>query len=127
MVDNYESAKVISLDYESLNKKRLFFIELWEDEMEISTGFPIKESDISQIEKSTSTFETSANFDFMGRNIGGFVVGGFILFIMFFSTCFKSSNYSWDNSNSAYSNDTSKVERSNNNYYRGRSSRSRGK
>jgi len=124
---NYESEKVIALDYESLNKKQLLSIELWEDEMEISTGFQIKESDITQIEKNESPINGSAFLSFVGNNIGGVLFGAFFLLMIFLGTCTQQNNNSRNNSNSAYSSDTTKVERSNNNYYRGRSSRSRGK
>lgn len=124
---NYESEKVISLDYESLDKKRLLSIELWEDEMEISTGFLTKEAEITQIKKSETPLNDSAFLSFLSNNIASVIGGAFFLIVILLSTCTEQSNNSRNNSNSAYDSDTSKIERSNNNYYRGRSSRSRGK
>ena len=114
----YETEKVNSLDYINENDTKFLAIELWDDEIEVSTGIPIKENSISKIEKGSSTISSSAIVNFIGKYIIAVIVACFLFFSFLLKQC--SHNNSW-NSNSNYNkNDSTKVYR-NNSYYRNRS------
>ncbi len=120
---DFETERVDSIDYANKNNTRFFSIEVWDDEVEISTGIPIQESDIKQIEKGKYNILNSSVINFIGNYIGLVLVIVFVLTTALLQKC--SNNNSW-NDDSRYSNDSTKVHRSNN-YYRGRSSGGFGK
>ncbi len=115
---DYESERVNSLDYTNSDDTQFFAIQLWDDEIEISTGILISKNDITNIQerKSSSVANT------IGKYFVGFIFGGFILVTLLLNKC---SNNSWNDRRDP--NDSTKVYRNTNNYYRGRSSRGYGK
>lgn len=113
----YETEQVDSLDYTNKNDTRLFSIELWDDEIEVSTGFPIKESDISNIQEGKPSLGSTSLEGFFSKYFSWILIGGFIVVSSLMKTC--SSRNTWNNDNQ-YQNDSTKVNRSNS-YYRGRS------
>ncbi|WP_194768739.1 DUF4178 domain-containing protein [Tamlana sp. I1] len=119
----YEKETINSIDYSNQDGSKLLSIEIWDDEVEISTGIIIEESQISRIEKGSPNFDSSAIIDSLGKYIGAIIIVGFILISSLLSRC--SNGNSWSDNSSNY-NDSTKVNRSNN-FYRGRSSGGFGK
>lgn len=122
-VYNFETEQVDSIDYTNEDDTKLLSIELWDDEIEVSTGFPIKESDISNIQESKNSFIDSPVISFISKNIAIVLVFGFIVLSSLLNRC--SSKNEW-NGDSRYTNDSTQVKKSNN-YYRSRNSRGSGK
>lgn len=114
---DYETEQVDSLDYTNKNDTKFFSIELWDDEIEVSTGIPIKESDISNIQEGNPELSNSFSFKFISKYISWILIGGFVFISFLMKNCSRSTTWSNDNQ---YKNDSTKVHRSNN-YYRGRS------
>lgn len=123
VLQNLERESVNSVDYISRAGTELLSFEIWSDEVEVSYGRVIKESQISKIEKGSSSVISSSIVEKLGDYIGVIVVFGFLLVSLTLNKC--SSGGSWS-SDSKYSNDSTKVHRSNN-VFRARSSSGFGK
>lgn len=114
----YEKEKVNSLNYSSKDKKKLLSIELWDDEIEVSTGIIIKRSDISKIETGHLSILNTSFLNLINKYVNEIII---ILLLLFFFLLEKCSNKnSWENNSNYNSSDSTKIYR-NNNYYRGRS------
>ena len=120
---DYESERVNSLDYTNTDDTKFFSIQLWDDEIEICTGKLISKTEIKNIQERKTFVDTSSLGSFISRYFVGLIFGAFILMTLMLEKC--SNNNSW-NGNRDY-NDSTKVYRNTNNYYRGRSSRGFGK
>lgn len=118
---DYESERVNSLDYSNFNENRFFSIQLWDDEIEICTGKTISKSEITNIKARTSLSQNNV-FNFITRYFVGFLFAIFFLFTFLLNKC---SNGTWTGNGDP--NDSTKVHRSSNSYYRGRSSGGFGK
>ena len=122
---DYDDDEVINaLDYSNRDDSKLLSIEIWDDETEISLGFPIEEQQITNIIRRKESFTDSPFFEKLSRRTGEIIIAAFILLFIGISKC--SHKTSW-NSDSRNYNDSTKVHRSSNNYYRGRSSGGFGK
>ncbi len=122
--DYSETEKVNSLDYTNEDDTKFLAIEFWDDEIEVSTGESIRSSDIKRIEKAGLSLLNNPVIDFIGKYIRFIIFGFFFLFMAIANTCSKKD--SW-NDDSKYSNDSTKVKRYNNGYYRSRNSSGFGK
>ena len=114
----YETEKVNSLDYTNQTNTKFLAIELWDDEIEVSTGIPIKQNAISRIEKGNTSLLDTPILKFFGKYIAIILVFGFIGLSTLLNKC--SNRNSWNSDSNYNKNDSTKVYR-NNNYYRGRS------
>lgn len=119
----YESERVNSLDYTNENNTKLLSIELWDDEIEISTGIYITRADISNIQESksyTSGINSSSIIETLAKYSSGIFITLFFLITFLCNRCSSSWNGNRD------PNDSTKVYRnsgsSRGTYYRGRSS-----
>ncbi|MBU3012958.1 DUF4178 domain-containing protein [Polaribacter vadi] len=115
----YEKEKVNALDYIDKTKTKFLAIELWDDEIEVSTGILIQENAISKIEKGNPPLLDSPILKFIGKYIAIILIFGFIGLSSLLNRC--SNNNSWNSDSNYNKNDSTKVYR-NNNYYRSRSS-----
>jgi len=114
----YESEKVNSLDYTNENDTKFLAIELWDNEIEVSTGVLIKQPDISKVEKGISSTSNSGIINFISKNAVAVIIFSFFCFSFLLRQC--SAKKSWNTNSNYNSSDSTKVYR-NNNYYRGRS------
>lgn len=119
---DYESERVNSLDYTNDDDSKFLAIQLWDDEIEISTGISILQSQINNIQERTSFVSSDSLWNFISKYFVGII---FTLFMLMTFALNKCSSNSWDGNRD--SNDSTKVYRNSNNYYRGRSSRGFGK
>lgn len=110
----YDDERVNSLDYENADFTKKLAIELWDDEIEISTGIPILAEDISHIEKKRSYINTNAIVNTIENNISFFYLLAFVILFIVIVRCSEENN-----SNTVYRNSGS--------FYRGRSSSGFGK
>lgn len=122
--DYGEKEKVNSLDYTNKDDTKFLAIEFWDDEIEVSTGVPIKQTDISRIEKAQLSLTNNPVINFIGKYARFVVVGIFLLFMILANTCSKRGG--WNDDSNTY-NDSTKVKRYNNGYYRSRNSSGFGK
>ena len=113
----FESEEVNSLDYANENGSKLLSIELWDDEIEVSLGRPIKEIAIKNIEKKSPLLDGPIIFTWITKYIALIIVFCFFVINALLNSCNRKN--SWNSDNSTY-NDSTKVHRSNN-YYRNRS------
>lgn len=126
----YETEKVNCLSYTNANDTKFLALEFWDDEIELSTGIPISEHDISAIEEGKLEFSGGPFLYWIGRNIVGIVIGFFLIVMFSIQRCTTSSttnsqnNYSQNDSTKTKSN---RVNRSSSGYYRSRNSRGSGK
>jgi hypothetical protein len=120
----YETERVNSLEYSNNENTKFLAIELWDDEIEVSTGIPIKEKDISKIEKGSMPVLATSIWNFFSKYFVALLIFGFLTISFMLEKC--SKNNSWNNDSNYNSSDSTKVKR-NNSYYRGRSSGGFGK
>ncbi|WP_143569773.1 DUF4178 domain-containing protein [Tenacibaculum agarivorans] len=116
-----ESERVNSLDYTNSRDDRFFSIQLWDDEIEICTGKTISKSEIKNIQERKIAIGDSISV-FFSKYFVGIIFISFMLLTFALQKCSKST---WNGNRDP--NDSTKVHRSTNNYYRGRSSRGYGK
>ncbi len=112
---------VNAIEYSDISNTKFLAIEIWDDEVEVSSGFTIQKTDISYIIVFDKEKDQNRFFNTIAVLIGILFLGTIITF----KEC-SPKNKSWDRRNN-YSNDSSKVHRNSNSYYRGRSSRGYGK
>lgn len=120
----FESEIVNALEYTNEDDTRLLAFELWDDEIEVSTGYPITKARIQNIQRKKTRIERSGFSDYVERNFQ--MVAAAIIFVILVVMSKCSNKNSW-NDNNGYNNDSTKVHRNSNSYYRGRSSRGYGK
>lgn len=119
---NYETERVNSLDYTNNDDNKFFAIQLWDDEIEIATGVSILKTQISNIQVRTSFISSDSIWSFLEKHLVLYIFALFFLVTFALNKCSKTS---WDNNRDP--NDSTKVYRNGNSYYRGRSSRGFGK
>lgn len=122
--NSYEKERVDSIDYKNENNSKLLSIELWDDEIEVSTGIPIKESELKNIEKGIPPITVDLINNWFNKNLMTILILGIILISFLLNRCNQSN--SWNSNDSISQNDSTKVHRSNN-PYRGRTSYGFGK
>jgi len=109
---DYEEEEVNSIDYTNHNDTKFFSIEVWDDEVEFSIGIPIKQHDISRIEKGKGGLFSSSILNVIGKNISYVVIGVFAVLSLVLNRC-STRTLSGD---SDQYRDSTKVHRSNNSY-----------
>ncbi len=119
---DFETERVNCLEYTNADDTKFLALEFWDDEIEVSTGIPIKKSDISQIKPGVGILETPI-LDFIWKYIQYIIFGLFFLVMFLVTQC--SNRNSWNNDSQSL-NDSTKVNRSNG-YYRSRNSGGFGK
>lgn len=114
-----EMEQITSFDFLDASETKFLSFELWEDELEISTGYRIFEDNISNVVKAPSSIKDSVLFS----KYFGYAA---LLVILFFGIILNNTNDDYYYNSEETVADTSKVGRSNNSY-RGRNSGGYGK
>lgn len=121
----FSRERVDSLTYATEDKIYYISLEIWEDEKELCSGVLIDESNISQIKEGKKSVSSLGFVQAIGRNISLVVIGFFVFLFTMINTC--SPSFSSNSDDPYYRNDSTRVNKSNRNYYRNRNSRGYGK
>lgn len=116
--------KLHSVDYCNEEGTHFFSLEIWEDEIEVSTGELVQESDISKIEEGKLSFTESPRFKQRAPLMGLGVLIAFLALNTSINSCNHNNQY---NSDGTQVKDSTRVGRSSSSFFRNRNSGGFGK
>ena len=121
----FTKESVDSLTYATQDKKHYLSLEVWEDEKELSYGTLIDKSSITNITEGKKGVSDYGIVRVIGRSISWIVIGFFIFIVAMMDSC--DTSFGSNSGDPYYENDSTRVNKSNRNYYRNRNSRGYGK